>query len=70
MPIVKAATLFAAIGTSYIRLFVLEELAPFFLIQTLAKLLVPVVFVIVKVETIASVALGTVYKSVSGLPVG
>jgi putative effector of murein hydrolase LrgA (UPF0299 family) len=53
MPIVKAATLFGAIGTSYIRLFVLEELAPFFLIQTLAKLFVPVVFVIVKVETIA-----------------
>jgi hypothetical protein len=59
-PRVKAATVFAATGTSYIKLFVLEVLAPPTRTQTRAELLVPVTFVIVNVETTACVSAGTV----------
>jgi hypothetical protein len=59
-PRVKAATVFPATGTSYIKLFVLEVLAPPTRTQTRASLLVDVTFVIVNVETTAWVSAGTV----------
>jgi hypothetical protein len=52
-PRVKAATVFPATGTSYIKLFVLEVLAPPMRTQTRAFEAVPVTFVIVSVDTTA-----------------